>query len=231
MIRQQIHDNHNGVLVDRAEYLYGLYDSRSIGGDTTESHLDIGCGKGVNSSIFGVEYEQTVCVDVSRSELDVCSNDLIRVQASAATLPFVDSSFNLVTAISLIEHVENQSMLLSEAMRVLKPGGELVIQFPNRWFFMELHTGIPFYGYLPKWVSPYVADVFGCSGLRDIDIPNPKDVMKSIKRLHPNAGVKIKKVVYPIEIIPKRFRFLYSTINRMHGFKWFPFGWMIVCTV
>ena len=48
-----------------------------------------------------------------------------------AVLPMPDASFDLVTCLEGIEHVENHFLLLRELARVTKPGGHLIISTPN----------------------------------------------------------------------------------------------------
>ncbi len=45
------------------------------------------------------------------------------------SLPYADESFDLVTSFSVIEHQPNKVKAISEAIRVLKPGGTLAISF------------------------------------------------------------------------------------------------------
>ena len=47
------------------------------------------------------------------------------------TLPFADATFDLVTSLEGIEHVENHFQMLRELGRVTKPGGHLIISTPN----------------------------------------------------------------------------------------------------
>ncbi len=46
-------------------------------------------------------------------------------------LPFADSSFDVVTCVEGIEHVDAQYKLIGELRRVLKPGGRLFLTTPN----------------------------------------------------------------------------------------------------
>jgi 2-polyprenyl-3-methyl-5-hydroxy-6-metoxy-1,4-benzoquinol methylase len=63
-------------------------------------------------------------------------------------LPLEDASFDVVTALEIVEHLENQYQFLREIARVLKPGGHAVLSTPNehniqnRWTYFW--TG--FYG-------------------------------------------------------------------------------------
>jgi 2-polyprenyl-3-methyl-5-hydroxy-6-metoxy-1,4-benzoquinol methylase len=48
-----------------------------------------------------------------------------------AAIPLADATFDLVTSLEGIEHVENHFQLLRELGRVMKPGGHLIISTPN----------------------------------------------------------------------------------------------------
>lgn len=48
-----------------------------------------------------------------------------------APLPFADATFDLITSLEGIEHVENHFLMAREFGRVMKPGGHLIISTPN----------------------------------------------------------------------------------------------------
>jgi len=48
-----------------------------------------------------------------------------------APLPFADATFDLVTSLEGIEHVENHFLMARELGRVTRPGGHLIISTPN----------------------------------------------------------------------------------------------------
>ncbi|MGP8337573.1 MAG: class I SAM-dependent methyltransferase [Methanosarcinaceae archaeon] len=234
-ITDQIQTNHVSNLNVRANYLYDLYRLASTKLLNTNDYLDLGCGYGVNSEVFGKEFGNIYCSDLGNANLVKCkeymsrSENVFYVAADARYLPFEDEHFDLVSAISLIEHVPDQEQMLREALRVLKKGGELVMQFPNRHFFMELHSGIPFYCLVPGFAKPWVSKKMGYSGLSGINIPSPKKVKMMIRGIDPSVRVKIVKVVYPVEVVPPRFRGVYSILKRMGVFRVVPFGWLLLC--
>ena len=51
---------------------------------------------------------------------------------NGTALPFADSSFDLVVLREVLEHVGDEEGLVREVVRVLKPGGQLVMSVPNR---------------------------------------------------------------------------------------------------
>jgi SAM-dependent methyltransferase len=52
------------------------------------------------------------------------------VQGDATSLPFAAGTFDLVCALDIIEHVDDEDGALSELSRVAKPGGVLIISVP-----------------------------------------------------------------------------------------------------
>ena len=53
-----------------------------------------------------------------------------RAHPGNAPLPLPDATFDLVLCAETIEHVQDVQLLLSEARRVLRPGGRLVLTTP-----------------------------------------------------------------------------------------------------
>jgi ubiquinone/menaquinone biosynthesis C-methylase UbiE len=91
--------------------------------------LAIGVGTGRFAAPLGVQ----MGVDPAREVLDYATTRGISpVQAVAEALPFADSSFDYALSVTTICFVDDASAMLSEAYRVLKPGGGIVIGFIDR---------------------------------------------------------------------------------------------------
>lgn len=99
--------------------------------------LDLGCGGGLLAPhVTGYRH---VGVDISASALEVAARHGVEpVHADVTALPFPDDSFDVVVAGEILEHVEALDRLVSEAARVLRPGGTLVCDTINRTLFARL---------------------------------------------------------------------------------------------
>jgi SAM-dependent methyltransferase len=61
------------------------------------------------------------------------------VDSVGESLPFPDASFDIVYSANVLEHTENPERVLSEALRVLRPGGLLHMEMPNFLSYFEGH--------------------------------------------------------------------------------------------
>lgn len=90
---------------------------------------DVGGGTGNYAAALRQEGWDPVVIDRSPAMLArAAAKGLEIVEADAQELPFDDQSFDAVTMISMLHHVENRSRALAEARRLLRPGGRLVLK-------------------------------------------------------------------------------------------------------
>jgi SAM-dependent methyltransferase len=54
----------------------------------------------------------------------------VQLVPPGARLPFADGAFDLVTALDVIEHIDDDVAALGELRRVLRPGGRLLVAVP-----------------------------------------------------------------------------------------------------
>jgi len=99
--------------------------------------LDVGCGAGFLSNELAKHNLQVTGVDLSTESLTVAANYDITKKvtyqtADAYRLPFPDQSFDVLTAMDFLEHVEKPDQVIREFSRVLKPGGLFIFHTFNR---------------------------------------------------------------------------------------------------
>lgn len=92
--------------------------------------LDVGCGTGGNLEMLA-NFGAAEGVDVSDEALEFCRSKKLNVHKGLAeSLPFADESFDVVTALDVVEHLDDDLAGLKEMFRVLKTGGKTLIFVP-----------------------------------------------------------------------------------------------------
>lgn len=99
--------------------------------------LDVGCGAGFLSNELAKQKMQVTGVDLSEESLRVAakydSTKSVTYQtADAYHLPFADGTFDVLTAMDFLEHVDRPADVIQEFSRVLKPGGLFIFHTFNR---------------------------------------------------------------------------------------------------
>lgn len=120
-----------------------------------------GCGVGAYLEHLSVDSQQTIGLDI---ELERAQEAHVRAEqvicAAGEQLPFPSDTFDLVLSHEVLEHVQDDRRAISEIVRVLAPGGRLVLFVPNRGYPFETHGvywrgqyhfgNIPLVNYLPR---------------------------------------------------------------------------------
>lgn len=116
--------------------------------------LDVGCGTGRLVQFLKSSGYKAVGCDIADEAVRISG----QVKGSATKLPFKNESFDLITAIHLIEHLNKKEvkMFLLEVNRVLKPNGFLYLDTPNLFSLEKIFRGKGWFGYLdPTHVQFY----------------------------------------------------------------------------
>lgn len=144
----------------RLKIIYGkLLKKRDIYG---KKFLEVGCGLGYFSNKASIIGAKVTGIDIGPELVKINKKKTPGgkfVVASASKLPFKSNSFDIVLSTEVIEHVENQKRAMKEMLRVLRPGGLLVITTPNR-VFKPLFSFLSFIRIRPyrgngKWFYPW----------------------------------------------------------------------------
>jgi ubiquinone/menaquinone biosynthesis C-methylase UbiE len=112
-----------------------------------ERVLDIGCGNARDIARIAERGSEIVGVDISAGMVAAAKQELKRMEISgitlqvgdATSLDFPDGSFDKILCSEVIEHIPDASRALREMLRVLRPGGRLVLSTPNKesWYGVE----------------------------------------------------------------------------------------------
>jgi SAM-dependent methyltransferase len=142
--------------------------------------LENGCGVGMyvehlapyGGCIIGLEYDFERAAEAGTRSPGI-------LNAAGEALPLPSDAFDLILSHEVLEHVWDDAQAVREMVRVLKPGGRIVLFVPNRGYPFETH-GIywkgkyyfgnkPFVNYLPrKWRDKLAPHVKVYSG-RDLE--------------------------------------------------------------
>jgi ubiquinone/menaquinone biosynthesis C-methylase UbiE len=156
-----------------------------------ETILDLGSGFGgfVNNSYqnkligFGIEVDRNR-ITLSNKLLSIYGNPQGTITNSAGeNLPFADNSFNYIFSTNVIEHVAIPEEVISEAIRVLKPGGyaQIIIPSYNSWW--EGHYGILWLPGMSKRIAKFYVRLFkrNPDQIDTLQFITPKWMMKIFK--------------------------------------------------
>lgn len=102
--------------------------------------LDLGCGTGYGSAELARTAASVCGIDIAEEAVAFAQANYKGVdfrQASCTAVPFPDSSFDVIAAFEVIEHLTHWRMLLDEARRLLRPNGLFLVSTPNRLYYAE----------------------------------------------------------------------------------------------
>ena len=106
-----------------------------------ESGLDIGCGEGHNTRLLARQGARVTAVDISevfirhaRQSEGRAPLGIVYQVASAVQLPFADAAFEFATSFMSLMDTPETETVISEAHRVIKPGGFLQFSITHPCF-------------------------------------------------------------------------------------------------
>lgn len=138
---------------------------RPAAGGARPRVLDLGCGPG-NLLDYLVPHGRVFGSDFSHDALRFCAARGFRslFRADFHALPLLDESFDLVTCIDVLEHLSDDRRAIAELVRILRPGGALVVSVPAFMFLWGDHDTM--YGHQRRYTTGQVRERFEACGLR-----------------------------------------------------------------
>ncbi len=166
--------------------------------------LDIGIGDGVYEKLMPKDLRDKAyitAVDISEKQLRRSKSVIdkgVAIDLDSSDLPFADNKFDLVIISELLEHVFNPDKVLRETIRVLKPGGYLLLTYPNAGA-IQLRLALLLTGNSPLLNFPENKEHIRFFGHKDI-----RKMTKSVKEI---------KYIGLGSFLVQRFNFPYKIIT------------------
>lgn len=196
--------------------------------------LDVGCGTGGNLPMlaeFGVvtgsEFDpEAAAIAAERGVAEIVRSGL------PAQMPFADGQFQLVTLLDVLEHIEEDQASLETLVKLLQPGGHLVVTVPafeflwgqhdiehhhrRRYRAAQLRLGLEASGLQVQWLSYYNSLLFPLVAL-----------VRLLRRVMPAHGEDSgagRELALPPAAINRLLERLFASERHWLGRRYVPFG-------
>ena len=150
--------------------------------------LDLGCGRGEWLEVLGSWGLNPVGIDMDEGMLSACHDQGLSVHKGDAIeylSTVASNSQAVVSAFHFVEHIsfDQLRMLVSETLRVLKPGGLLIMETPNpenivvatRNFYLDPTHNRP----IPPELLEFVPEYYGFKRVKTIRLQESKELAQS----------------------------------------------------
>jgi SAM-dependent methyltransferase len=180
--------------------------------------LDAGCGQGVftfeiarrlpDAEVVGVDVDEAL-IERNRRIADDCGLRNCRFEVRDVTGLDIESEYDLVLCVDLLEHIANDDEALSNMHAALKPGGRLILHVPGRW---------------RRWILLGWRENFQIEGHKRSGYS-----LEEIRGKVENAGFKVLDCHYTygwLETVTNNFSYLLTGSRMKHRFLYailFPF--------
>lgn len=124
------YDRTNGVMSLGTSMLWRYQTVRAIAPQKGERILDVAAGTGTSAAAIARSGAEVVALDFSEGMIEVGRKRHPKIEfvhGDAMALPFAANSFDAVTISFGLRNIKNPHKALKEMLRVLKPGGRVVV--------------------------------------------------------------------------------------------------------
>jgi 2-polyprenyl-3-methyl-5-hydroxy-6-metoxy-1,4-benzoquinol methylase len=124
---------------------------QELGNLRNQKLLDVGCEAGWITLQLHDRGAQVTAIDLIPEPIEQLKKSkgkrkIKLLVADATKLPFPANCFDIILATEVIEHITQLNKFVSGAAKVLKPGGRLLITFPNENLRQKLYPLVSLFG-------------------------------------------------------------------------------------
>lgn len=187
-IEKQIEDWQNKI--KSGESLVKFFSER-VGDLNNKKILDVGFGSGGIAVAFNKAGAEMYGVDVDPELKEIAERNILanKTKAELKTydgqkLPYQDNFFDYLLCFSVLEHTSFPDKLLNDMLRVLKPGGRILLTLPNRYYPKETHTLAYFVSWMPRSLANLYLRILKRSPLEydNLHFYSYFDILKMLKK-------------------------------------------------
>lgn len=169
--------------------------------------VDVGCGNGASAFFLAPDFKYVLGIDIweehgktfnaYKAHAGITNADFLKLDLEAESY---DQQFDRLISFEVIEHLNDDSNVKS-FFDLVKPGGQIAISVPNKWWIFETHGAklpllpwnrVPFFSWLPTPIHERWANA---------RIYTPARITKVLE----DAGFKVqsvKNITAPLDVLP-----------------------------
>lgn len=122
--------------------------------------LDIGCGAGTQCALWAAGGDRAYGIDINAPLIELARERALAAKldirfdvGSATALPYDAGTIDVCLIPELLEHVPQWGPCLTEAVRVLRPGGVLFLSTTNAFCPIQHEYRLPLYSWYPGFMK------------------------------------------------------------------------------
>jgi ubiquinone/menaquinone biosynthesis C-methylase UbiE len=200
--------------LEKADKVIAVLDDYFHGHAAAKMVVDVGCSTGIMTRHFATSFGRVIGLDtdgvgvangarlalqagIGAAKLQFCGGD-------GCIMPLADNSVDAVICNQVYEHVDDQTGLMDEIWRVLRPGGACYFGCGTRHVLIEGHYKLPFLSWVPMRVADWYMKLAGKQARYDVLLLSSRNLKKLVR--------KFAVIDYTIDIIKNPAK--YADSNR-----------------
>lgn len=189
--------------LEKADKIIAVLNDYFDGAADQQVVVDVGCSTGIMTRHFAGSFGRVIGLDtddvgvsngarlaqqagIGPSKLQFCGGD-------GCVMPLADNSVDAVICNQVYEHVDDQTGLMDEIWRVLRPGGACYFGCGTRHVLIEGHYKLPFLSWVPQRIADWYMKLAGQNARYDVLLLSYRNLRKLVRKY----GV----IDYTVEVI------------------------------